>query len=50
MLDNLTKEQRFRFLQNELGYDPMYMKDMDTAYHYYIKGKKAKNDNRRKKK
>ena len=42
MLDNLTKEQRFRFLQNELSYDPLYMKDMDISYHNIVKAPKLK--------
>ena len=36
MLDNLTKEERFLFLRNEMTYDPMYMSSMDEAYHHSL--------------
>lgn len=33
MLDNITKEQRFKILENEFTYDYMYQRSMDLSWH-----------------
>lgn len=38
MLDTIEEKKAF-LASSEMSYDPLYMKDMDLMYHYWMQGK-----------
>lgn len=36
VLSNISKELRFKILQNEMSWDPMFQASMDDTYHHSI--------------